>query len=127
MDRPDWVTNESYWRDCCREVVECCRDLLEGRVGVIAAARRLSGLAFEVRAGHDPDFVLFRALDSESDALPVGEVRQYWSAAALEREDAKIAAFEENARRDACLAAGRLAERYAGAARNGAETLNRDG
>lgn len=38
--------------------------------------------------------MLFRVLDSESDALPVGPQRKYWSASALEREDAKVAAFE---------------------------------
>jgi RPA family protein len=98
---------------------------LEEPLGVIETARRLVGLASKVRAARDPDFVLFRALDSESDALPVGEVRKYWSVTALEREDAKIAAFEENARRDACLAAGRLAERYAKALNSG-QAVDRD-
>ena len=68
---------------------------MEGRLGVIEAARVLQELAFRVRAEEDPDFMLFRFLDSESDALPVGPQRQYWSVSALEREDAKIAAFED--------------------------------
>ena len=125
MDRPAWVSNEHQWREDCREIVECCRDVVEGRLGVIEAARRLKGLALSVRDESDPDFMLFRALDSESDALPVGPVRQYWSVSALEEEDAKIAAFEENARRVACLAARRLAERY-GEASHPSEPVGRD-
>jgi hypothetical protein len=116
MDRPTWVTNEHHWRENCREVVQCCQDLMEGRLGVIEAARLLQELAFRVRAEEDPDFKLFRFLDSESDALPVGPQRQYWSVSALEREDAKVAAFEENWRGKACLSAANLAERYAGPA-----------
>ena len=93
MDRPTWVTNERYWRKNCREVVQCCRDLLEGRLGVIETARLLRELAFRVRAEDDPEFVLFRFLDSGSDAPPVGP-RRNWSASTLEREDPQIAAFE---------------------------------
>ena len=114
MDRPTWVTNEHHWRENCREVVQCCRDLMEGRLGVIEAARVLQELAFRVRAEEDPDLKLFRFLDSESDALPIGPQRQHWSVSALEREDAKVAAFEENWRSKACLSAANLAERYAG-------------
>jgi hypothetical protein len=112
MDRPTWVTNEHHWRENCLEVVHCCRDLLEGRLGVIEAARLLRELAFRLRAEEDPDFMLFRFLDSESDALPVGPQREYWSASALEREDAKIAAFEANWQSRASLAATNLAARY---------------
>ena len=119
MDRPAWVTNELEWQEHCRGIVQCCQDLLEGRVGLIEAARRLVGLASKVRASRDPDFVLFVGLDFESDALPVGPVRQYWAAATLEREDAKIAAFEEKWRGEARLAAGRLAEKYAAAPNSG--------
>jgi hypothetical protein len=121
MDRPWWATNEHEWQDDCREIVQCCRDLLEERLGVIEAARRMGGLASRVRASHDPDFLFFSGLDSESDALPVGPVRQYWSVTALVREDAKIAAFEEKWRGEACLAAGRLAEKYAEASNLGGD------
>jgi hypothetical protein len=113
MDRPAWVTNEQHWHRSCREVVERCRDLMEGRLSVIEAARVLRELAFRVRAEEDPDFILFRAIDSESDALPIGPEREHWSTSALEREDSKIAAFEETWRSRALLSARNLTERYA--------------
>jgi len=35
-----------------------------------------------------------RGIDSETDTLPLGEVRQYWNAEALERKDREIAEAE---------------------------------
>ena len=113
MDRPAWVTNEHQWRDNCREIVQRCQDLLDGRVGVIEAARSLKEWAFRVRAEEDEDFTLFRVIDSESDALPVGPERAQWSTAALEREVARIAGFGDNWREHALAAARNLAQRYA--------------
>jgi hypothetical protein len=112
VERPAWVTNEHQWHVNCREVVQHCQDLLEGRVGVIQAARHLMELAFRVRDEDDQDFLLFRVIDSESDALPVGSERAHWSAVALEREDARIAAFEGNWRERAMASARALAQKY---------------
>jgi hypothetical protein len=38
--------------------------------------------------------VVFTAIDSETDALPIGEVRQLWSPEALERKDHEITKAE---------------------------------
>jgi hypothetical protein len=56
--------------------------------------------------------MLFRVIDSESDALPAGAERAQWSAAALEREDARIAGFEDNWRAQAREAARNLILKY---------------
>ena len=112
MKRPDWATNEYQWRANCEEIVERSQNLLDGRLGVIQAARGLTRLAFGVRAEEDEDFMLFRVIDSESDALPTGVERDQWSATALEREDARIAAFEDNWRAQAREAARNLILKY---------------
>ena len=90
MKQPDWSTNEYYWHANCQEIVERSQDLVDGRVGVIQAARALRGLAYRVRAEADADFRQFRVIDSERDALPAGPERAQESAIALEREDARI-------------------------------------
>jgi hypothetical protein len=77
MKQPDWATNEYHWRANCREIVDRSQDLLDGRLGVIQAARALRELAFRVRAEQDEDFMLFRVIDSESDALPTGAERAH--------------------------------------------------
>jgi hypothetical protein len=96
LERPDWAPNEHHWRANCRGIAERSQDLLDGRLGIIRAARALKELAFRVRAEEDEDFRLFRVIDSESDALPAGAERRKESATALEREDARIAGFEDN-------------------------------
>jgi hypothetical protein len=113
MERPSWFLNDWYWRQVCGQIVKCVDDLLAGRVGVIAASRILFPLEHEVRGTDDPDFVTFTGIYSESDALPVGPERERWSAAALAREDPKIADFEARCRETAFSAARRLKEKYA--------------
>ena len=113
MDRPSWFLNDWYWRHVCGQIVKCADDLLTGRIGVIAASRMLVPLGHEVRASDDADFVTFTGIHSESDALPAGPERERWSAAALARENPKIAEYEAQCRDTALSAARRLKEKYA--------------
>src|SRR5262245_15580358 len=109
---PEWATNEASWRKTRRRVVARARDLIEGRIGVIMCAREMSKLAFWLREQNDPDFLIFRGIDSESDALPAGPERQWWSESALREEDEKIRAAEDLWRVAATEAARALIEKY---------------
>ena len=112
VNRPEWVTNEASWLKNRRRVVARARDLVDGRLGVIACAREMGKLAFWLREENDPSFMLFRAIDSESDSLPVGSEREFWSESALREEDQKIHAFEDSWREDAVQAAKVLLAKY---------------
>ena len=113
MNPPPWVTNEQSWWKDCRRIVARCGDLLDGRLGVIAAAQQLSKLRHWVRADDDPDFNIFTVIESESDHLPTGSERQYWAPDALTTKDAEITAIEEFYRDEALDAARKLREKYA--------------
>ncbi|BGE86725.1 hypothetical protein Ms3S1_31610 [Methylosinus sp. 3S-1] len=71
--------------------------LLDGKIGVIAASRILARLRIDVSTAW-PEMGealnLFAAVDSETDALPMGPAREMWTPSALEREDHKIAEAE---------------------------------
>ena len=41
------------------------------------------------------DFMAFVAIDSETDDLPIGDVRKYWSKEALDKLDPEIKKAEE--------------------------------
>jgi hypothetical protein len=110
--RPEWVTNEASWLKNRRRVVARARDLIDGRIGVIVCAREMSKLAFWLREQNDPSFMIFRGIDSESDALPAGPEREFWSASALREQDQKIDAFEGSWRDAAMQAAKDLVEKY---------------
>ena len=113
MEPPAWVTNEQSWRRNCRRIVARCGDLLDGRIGVIAAAQQLSKLRHWVRADDDPDFQIFIAIESESDHLPTGNERQHWAPDALKTKDVEIREIEEFHRAGALEAARKLQAKYA--------------
>ncbi|WP_454733619.1 MULTISPECIES: hypothetical protein [Cupriavidus] len=112
IEIPLGITNEDLWRKHCRKIRARALDLLEGRLGVIETARAILPLAHWTRVKNDPDFLLFRAIASETDDLPVGEVRAYWAPDALEREDVRIQVAEKVWNERALAAAAKLVERY---------------
>ena len=98
-----------------QKVVAIARELLAGRLGVLEAARRISGLRGDrVQLDEfDPDFITFLGIDSETDDLPLGEDRGHWAPAALAQKDLEIARCEELYRSHAIEAASRLVARFA--------------
>lgn len=112
MKIPPGVRNEELWRKHCRKIRARALDLLEGRLGVIETARVMLPLAYWTKVQNEPEFLLFCAIASETDDLPVGDVRAHWAADALEREDVRIEAAEKLWREQALSAAEKLIERY---------------
>jgi hypothetical protein len=112
MKIPYGVRNEELWRKHCRKIRARALDLLEGRLGVIETARLMLTLAYWTKVGNEPAFLLFRAIASATDDLPVGTVRAYWAADALAREDARIEAAEKLWREQALAAAEMLVNQY---------------
>jgi hypothetical protein len=97
-----------------RQAVTIARDVLEGRSGVIEGSRLLASLSHRVGLGEfDADFLPFVGIDSETDHLPIGEVRRHWAADALATKDAELAAAEAFYRQRAFEACSRLIARFA--------------
>ncbi|HLX83825.1 MAG TPA: hypothetical protein VKR59_08000 [Terriglobales bacterium] len=65
--------------------------VLEGRTTVLEAVRELCPLAHTDAIADEKDRTLVIAIESETDALPVGEVRKLWAPYALESKDGEIA------------------------------------
>jgi hypothetical protein len=97
-----------------KAAVELARSILRGETSVILGSRRLASLAHELvsdwRLGEE--FVVFGALASESDHLPSGPERQYWSESALAREDQNIARLETRYRSEVLQACRKVIERF---------------
>jgi len=88
-------------------------DLIEGRVAVIEAARAISKLAFWAGLRDDTDLNAFVAIDTETDTLPLGDVRLNWAEHALALQDVEIAKAENLYRALALATARSLVERFA--------------
>jgi hypothetical protein len=94
-----------------REIVRVTRGILDGNIGIIAGARQLTRLRFPSRAENDSDILLFVGIDSETDHLPLGEVRRHWNPEVLKVKDAELEAFEAKVRERAFAACQSLIQK----------------
>ena len=107
MSRPGHLDLESVER-AQREAVEVARRMIVGDFGLIAGCRRL------VRLSHifvddwcvDSDFVVFGAVESETDHLPLEDQRVHWDIAAYETKQQEVRHYEGE-KRDQVLKACR--------------------
>jgi hypothetical protein len=84
---------------------------LEGEISVIAATRALCPLRHEIALAWpemSEALLAFVAIDSETDALPIGAAREMWAPSASAIEDRKIAEAEERFRAPARAACRRI-------------------
>ena len=96
-----------------QEIVRVAHRILDGSVGVIAGAREMTQVRFRSHSNdRDENFLVFVGIDSETDHLPVGEVRKHWSAEALAQKDIEIKEAEDFFRERAYTAARALIQRY---------------
>ena len=97
--------------------IALARSIMSGEVSLMVGSRRLAALAHELVPDWrvDEEFVVFGAVASESDDLPAGAERQYWSESALAREDQHIARLEAHWRDRVLDACRRMIERFSSA------------
>jgi hypothetical protein len=82
-----------------QQAVDISSEVLAGQLDYILGARQLVDLRFFVDVPeNDPDFLVFVAIDSETDALPVGRVREQWAPSALVSLEPELARARDWAR-----------------------------
>jgi hypothetical protein len=108
MDRTDYRYNLEYRARVRAEMLAQASALIAGDLSLIVVARRLKGF----RDGVEPEIGavldVFVAIDSETDALPVGKERALWNSEALARKDEEIIAAERRWSDEAVMAATQL-------------------
>ena len=76
--------NESEIMAARRSILNAAQDMLAGKLSYIEGARKIVAAATTARLDErDADLLPFVGIDSETDALPFGEMREHWQAAAL--------------------------------------------
>ena len=79
--------------DPIARLVAPCQGMLAGNVSFIEGSRYISGLGkLSGLDENDPDILVFVGVDSETDHIPFGEVRQQWSELAI---DANVKQWRE--------------------------------
>jgi hypothetical protein len=105
-------TNETEILRAHSEVVSTARAILSGSIGVVEGARQFCKLGHALGVDRDPDFTFFVGLESETDHLPVGEVRRHWAEDALRRTDEELRGCEAFYRANAFRVCQSLIQRY---------------
>jgi len=77
-----------------QRVKDVATAMLDGRITVIAAVRELGSLAHTDAIADVEDRRFIIGVESETDDLPVGEVRKLWAASALVIKDIEVARCE---------------------------------
>ena len=89
--------------------------MLDGALGIIEGSRRLNDLRAAIGIYHlDEDFVGFVAIDSETETLPIGAVRQRWNNEALVQKDREVEESERLYPDDALKDCRKLIARFGG-------------
>jgi len=109
-DEESYKTIEKYYLR--GKIVAICEAVLAEEIGIIAASRRLTALGLKLFDRHHEDFSTFRAVDTETDHLPVDIERSNWSEEALEGKDIEIAEAEAFYKNDVIAACRKLIERF---------------
>jgi len=106
-------TNENFARSVREQIVSTAQSMLNGQLSFLIGSRRLASLRHDTNAAvNDADFSVFVAIDSETDAFPLGAVREHWDQDALvklEPEIQKAELWATTVGADACKS---LIDRY---------------
>lgn len=77
------------------QVLEAVESALDGRMGMVEAAHALLPLLTRNSdLASQGDFDLIRGIESETDDLPIGRVREHWHLDSLREKDRELARCE---------------------------------
>lgn len=104
--------DEPYRLALQQQITAAARELLTGSISITEAARRIIGPAYELGSAIEEPFATFLGIDSETDAFPLGTVRDLWSPSGLQRQDAERARYETKVRERALEACREILRRF---------------
>ena len=104
--------NEQEFQYAKQKVVELSQDIIDGRIGIIEGSRRINDCRYKLQLENDQDFLTVTGIDSETDHMPLGEVRKLWSPDALIEKDKEISENEKYYRPYAIAAAKNILKKF---------------
>jgi hypothetical protein len=104
--------SNSLFAEAWRDISAIARNILVGDISPIEGARAIVRSAHMDDLEWDEDVIPFVAIDSETDALPFGEVRALWKPESLEKLQPAIDSAEAWAREIAIPHCLKLVERF---------------
>lgn len=106
---------ENFWEKevqfAIKKILDVTSQFLDGKIGVIEASREIGTFWNEFGGELGEALTAFAVIESETDYLPMGDVRALWSPEALKSYDFEIAeneAFYQNSATDAATVINKI-------------------
>lgn len=96
----------------CRNIISAAQSILDGKLGIIEGARKLSAFRFDVKAEKDSDFMFLIGVDSETDHFPIGNAAKHWNSSGLKEKTIEIERFERAVKDEVLQACRNLIQKY---------------
>ena len=107
------MTHGEYVSEVRSRIVKIAQLLLDEKLSYIEGARQICSLRVDAEVPErDSDFDAFIVIESETDDLPIGSVREHWSATALRKLGPEIEEAEHWAREIGTEASHALIRRF---------------
>lgn len=95
----DRMSRDEYVISCRTRAAEIAGSVISGSMPLLEGCHLLDALKVAVEVpDNDPDFLVFNVIQSETDALPIGRVREHWAPDALARLESELRSAAEWAR-----------------------------
>ena len=95
------------------ELVAIASGMLNGEIHLIEGARRICSIRFELKDPDNEAFLPMVAIDSETDHLPLGPMRERYAEGALQRADEELNQYIAKAKPDILEACRRILQAFA--------------
>jgi len=82
------------------ELVRVAHEMLEGKMHLIEGVRKICGLRHQIGDPDNPVYMPLRAIDSETDHMPIGKMREGCDAEYLQRVDIEMNSYVNQAKED---------------------------
>lgn len=107
------MSHEQYVLSVRQRIVKTAQAMLDGEMTYLLGARALATLRYDAEVENDDaDFMLFVAIDSDTDDFPLGLVRELWDQSALEKLQPQIDEAENWAKKHAEPSCAKLVARF---------------
>lgn len=89
-----WHHNSGKFVKECKRLRALCQRIIDDKESIIEGSRKMLQYRFWMKEEENKIWMIFLAVDSESEHLPVGAVRAHWNEQALKEKDREIADVE---------------------------------
>jgi len=80
------------------QIADIARSMLAGEISFMEGARSISAIRFMAQIENDPDILPLVSIDTKSDTVPLGKIRNLWNRNALVELQSEIDRKESWAR-----------------------------